>query len=213
MSVIFYAVQIVIDPRNLQIVHNPCNQTCKLWIAQHASILDHSPLHTDLLPGLLRQTYWPCSHVARVLNFKMQMGSVLVMMCVQCQADLVSHHVGNCRWNFLQFLVKSCAFDLVHTYKTFLSSTREFVSVHSTRWPQTWDQALEVKMMKLFIRGCTWIEEEGKIKSSLYRKETRENRTCTWFPLYLSLDQEQKIDKNTRNELLIPLAAEEHISF
>jgi hypothetical protein len=30
MCVIFYAVQIVIDPRNLQIVHNPCNQTCKL---------------------------------------------------------------------------------------------------------------------------------------------------------------------------------------
>jgi hypothetical protein len=27
------------------------------------------------------------------------------------------------------------------------------------------------------------------------------------------VDQEQKIDKNTRNKLLIPLAAEEHISF
>ncbi len=192
MSIIFYAVQIVIDPRNLQIVHNPCNQNCKLWIVQHASILNHSPLHTDLLLGLLRQTYWPCSSVARVLNFKMQMGSVLVMMCVQCQADLVSHQVGNCRWNFLQFLVKSCAFDLVHTYKTFLSTQ---LPPHGNLYPFITPDGLkhEIKYWKWKWWNCSSqvvLEERRRARSSHHCTEKRLEKTepapdfpyiCQWI--------------------------------
>jgi hypothetical protein len=157
----------VIDPRNLQIVHNPYNQTCKLWIVQHASILNDSPLQVDLLLGLLRQIYWPCR-------------------------SLVSHQVGNCRWNFLWFLVKPCAFDLVHTYKTFLLTQ---LTPDGNLYPFIAPDGLkhEIKHWKWKWWNCSSeivLEERRRARSSHHCTEKRLEKTepapdfpriCQWI--------------------------------